>query len=386
LVLTWKNKMTTITQTMSKYDALETTARIRKSVTNIMHDLADIYNRQGFKALGYKSMTAYMEGEFPEISRSYLQYQLSAGRTINNIKDVTIVTSLPESTIRPIAKKKYLDKPDVQREIWQDAEAHANGQKPRAKDVEQAVKRYESITPQKPPSPTKKTMNRTNDNIEWAAWSWNPVTGCLHNCDYCYARDIADRFYPQKFKPTYHPERLTMPDNTKHGSPRWKNDTGHMKVFTCSMADLFGKWVPVEWINSVLETIERSPQWTFLLLTKFPARMAEFTYPANVWLGTTVDRQHAVKRAETAFQKIKASGFDGICWLSCEPMLERLTFDSLDMFDWIVIGGASKSSKTPEYKPPFEDIFHLYQQARASNCQIYMKTNLLGERVREYPK
>ena len=28
-------------------------------------------------------------------------------------------------------------------------------------------------------------------DIEWAQWSWNPVTGCLHSCSYCYARDIA---------------------------------------------------------------------------------------------------------------------------------------------------------------------------------------------------
>ena len=26
------------------------------------------------------------------------------------------------------------------------------------------------------------TFNQTNDNIEWAAWSWNPVTGCMHKC------------------------------------------------------------------------------------------------------------------------------------------------------------------------------------------------------------
>jgi hypothetical protein len=66
-------------------------------------------------------------------------------------------------------------------------------------------------------------------------------------------------------------------------------------------------------------------------------------------------------------------------------MLEQLTFSSLDMFDWVVMGGSSKSTQTPEYKPPFEDVLHLYAQARASDCQVYMKTNLLGERVREYP-
>lgn len=29
--------------------------------------------------------------------------------------------------------------------------------------------------------------------IEWADSTWNPVTGCLHGCEYCYARRIAER-------------------------------------------------------------------------------------------------------------------------------------------------------------------------------------------------
>jgi protein gp37 len=237
----------------------------------------------------------------------------------------------------------------------------------------------------------KPKMNKTNDNIEWAAWSWNPVTGCLHNCPYCYARDIANRFYPQGFEPTFHPGRLTAPDNTKAPTaPRWPGDVGYRNVFTCSMADLFGKWVPAGWIEAVLEAIARNPQWTFLLLSKFPIRMAEFDYPPNVWLGTSVDRQHAVHRAETAFTKIKESGFSGVCWLSCEPMLERLTFGSLDMFDWVVMGGASKSTQTPEYQPPSDDIAHLFAQARAAGCCVYQKTNLIAglpdeRRIREYP-
>ena len=30
--------------------------------------------------------------------------------------------------------------------------------------------------------------------IDWADASWNPVTGCKHGCEYCYARGIARRF------------------------------------------------------------------------------------------------------------------------------------------------------------------------------------------------
>lgn len=30
--------------------------------------------------------------------------------------------------------------------------------------------------------------------IDWADSTWNPVTGCRHSCEYCYARKIAERF------------------------------------------------------------------------------------------------------------------------------------------------------------------------------------------------
>lgn len=224
-----------------------------------------------------------------------------------------------------------------------------------------------------------KMNKQETDNIEWALWSWNPVTGCLHNCDYCYARDIANRFYPQGFAPSIVPARLSAPANTAVPAEAAHN-IGYKNVFTCSMADLFGKWVPSEWIEAVLDVVRNAPQWNFLFLTKFPIRMAEFDFPPNAWVGTSVDRQYAVDRAEKAFRKITA----GIKFLSCEPMLERLTFTSLDMFDWVIMGGSSKSTQTQEFRPPREWVNHLQAQARDAGCKIYEKTNLL-ERIREYP-
>ena len=35
-------------------------------------------------------------------------------------------------------------------------------------------------------------MDKTK--IEWCDSTWNPLTGCLHDCEYCYARKIANRF------------------------------------------------------------------------------------------------------------------------------------------------------------------------------------------------
>lgn len=224
------------------------------------------------------------------------------------------------------------------------------------------------------------------DNIEWARWSWNPVTGCNHGCPYCYARDISERFYPQKFAPSIIPSRLCAPSRTTPKSdPGWNavDKMGHKNVFTCSMADLFGKWVPTEWIESVMEQVYANKQWNFLFLSKFPQRMQEFEFPKNAWVGTTVDKQGAVARAEKAFEKINAS----VKWLSCEPMLERLTFNSLDMFNWVVIGGASRSSQTDEWFPPYTWIAHLMTQAEKVNAKVYMKDNLFGrnERIRQYP-
>lgn len=248
----------------------------------------------------------------------------------------------------------------------------------------------------------KAHFNAVNENIDWARWSWNPVTGCEHDCDYCYARDIAVRYYEQGFEPTFLPSRLAAPSRTRIPERTWKNlilpmaehrgpcreatdaelwEVAQWKnVFVCSMADLFGKWVPQEWIDAVFGEIRANPQWNFLCLTKFPQRMSTLAWPDNAWCGTTVDRQARVGTAERSFRNVRA----GVRWLSCEPLLERLTFSDLSMFDWVVIGASSKSTRTPEFQPPWEWVEHLMAQARAAGCAVYIKPNLKS-RPKEFP-
>ena len=73
----------------------------------------------------------------------------------------------------------------------------------------------ETQTKRRLESEGKSVFDHTNDNIEWASWTWNPVTGCQHGCPYCYARDIAARFYCKGgFEPKFHPDRQTSPANT----------------------------------------------------------------------------------------------------------------------------------------------------------------------------
>lgn len=242
------------------------------------------------------------------------------------------------------------------------------------------------LDPRNFPSNSQFTREET-DSIEWAQSSWNPITGCLHDCPYCYCPDLVARFpglYPDGFAPALRPFRLQAPRNTRVPD-QGKIDERYKNVFLCSMADLFGRWVFSEWIELVLSIAGDNPQWNFLCLTKSPKRIAEFDIPKNAWMGTTVDLQARVANAEEAFARLADAGVGGYRWLSVEPMLEPLKFQRLDLFHLIVIGGASRTSKTPEFPPPTSWWVDLYLAAKAAGCAVYMKKNLFGNRVLELP-
>lgn len=242
----------------------------------------------------------------------------------------------------------------------------------------------------------KAKFNSTTERIEWAKWSWNPVTGCKHGCKYCYAKDMANRYpdgFPNGFDPTFIEERLSAPLNTK--PPKTKSE-GDRNVFVCSMADLFGEWVPQEWIDKVIRACADSPQWTFIFLTKNPKRLLTIEWPDNAWVGTTVDCQKRVGPAVEVFSEFESMKQSGCCdagscptvkFLSCEPLREPLDFgdDGLAMFDWVIIGGQSKTSGSPAMQPEWEWVEKLHNDAREAGCSVYWKPNLTV-RPREYPR
>lgn len=249
------------------------------------------------------------------------------------------------------------------------------------------------------PQPSAKaTFNDSKGSgISWASWSWNPVTGCLHGCDYCYARAIANdekvrTAYPVGFTPLFHHERLDAPANTT--IPAAYRDDQHQecgdgtckicayrRVFVCSMADLYGRWVPDEWINQVHASMCANPQWQYITLTKFPARYVGLDMPPGAWVGTSVDEQKRVRIAENAFRQI-----DGVAvkWLSLEPLKEPLEFTDLSMFDWVVIGAQTQTQQpngaVPAFAPPFEWVARIVLQAREAGCRVHLKPNLVNGR------
>lgn len=252
--------------------------------------------------------------------------------------------------------------------------------------------------PKNPPS-----FNTANESIDWAWSTWNPVTGCLHGCNYCYAERIATNermaaVYPKGFEPVFHPYRLDAPKHAhqfteqeiikKARERRIDLDQAKLwakNVFVCSMADLFGKWVPDDWIMFVFDSVRKYPQWNYLFLTKYPQRLQAIgeklggSFPDNCWVGTTVDEQKRVKIAQDAFANIKAP----VKWLSLEPLLTNLEFTDLGMFDMVAIGGET-NGPTVTFTPEWNWVENIMNQARMSDTAVYFKENLLC-RPKELP-
>lgn len=207
-----------------------------------------------------------------------------------------------------------------------------------------------------------------NTKIEWTDMSWNPVTGCLTNCSYCYARAISKRF-GRSFSPKLHVERLTQPMKT----------TKPKRIFVCSMADLFGTWVPFNWIDQVLEIAKQCPQHTFQFLTKYPKRYQDIDWPINCWVGATATNQLAADVANVSMKEVNAD----IRYVSCEPLFTNVRLNGAIRYDWVIIGACTGRRV---FQPPRKWVNDLTADARKMGAALFYKPNLQGyPEIREFP-
>lgn len=238
-------------------------------------------------------------------------------------------------------------------------------------------------------------MNKTG--IEWADMTWNPVTGCLHGCDYCYARKVTERFgkpmkmrvvkhfdggqfinhiavkipgnpYPYGFEPTFLTYRLGEPARLK------KPQT----IFVGSMCDLFGNWVPDEVLDAVFEACHNAPQHRYLFLTKNPARygrlheLGKLPLKDNFWYGTTCT-------IRMPFLTFTGSGKGYNTFLSMEPLMGDLTsstYGGLGIFTkwWIV--GAMTGPGAEANKPKREWLDRIAEMADLWNIPLFFKDSI----------
>lgn len=275
---------------------------------------------------------------------------------------------------------------------------------------------------------------RARTKIDWCDASWNPVTGCLHGCEYCYARNIAYRFgavswetntenghdgdfydgtgenhvlnkpamrewksgkitkapYPFCFDPTFHRYKLDEPQ-------RWKKPR---TIFVCSMADLFGEWVPDGWIKQVFEACEAAPQHRYLFLTKNPTRLCKMasaykirrwnekhegkTHPQteayaqtlslpshdNWWFGSTLDSKNARRfQGDNHFNT----------FTSIEPLTENMDvgLGSFGSDEWVIIG-AETGNRKGKIIPKREWVENIVEAAQITGMKVFMKESLRG--------
>lgn len=220
-------------------------------------------------------------------------------------------------------------------------------------------------------------MNRTK--IEWTDLTWNPCTGCLHGCWYCYAKKLAQRFpkvFPRGFKPTFYPDRLLEP---------WKRKKP-AKIFVCSISDLFAPWIPRNWMETVIKYCWLCPvPHTFQFLTKHPEMIPPLPFPENFWMGTTVTMENQDWKK---ILKIKNTFARGVKFVSFEPLLGRLpSHVSLGGIDWIIIGKLTSSKKV---KLDYSWVHEIEAEAMLHKIPIFMKNNLKpefpGKLIQEFPK
>lgn len=257
--------------------------------------------------------------------------------------------------------------------------------------------------------------------IDWCDSTWNPVTGCLHGCEYCYARGIAKRFggandgevdyegeaiwtfegeetggihvldepynwysddgrtvrmapYPYYFDPTLHRYRLN--DYIKK---KGRN------IFVCSMADLFGAWVPDSWIEEVFAACENAPQHNYLFLTKNRKRyesVLDRYMPPNMWFGWSQTGPLGKDHSFFTHHSIQT-------FISIEPLLTPFEEFNIKGVEWVIVG-AETGRRKDKVIPKREWIENIVSESRAHNIPVFMKSSLAeiwGEPlIQEFPK
>lgn len=206
-------------------------------------------------------------------------------------------------------------------------------------------------------------------SIEWTEVTWNPVTGCYkisQGCKHCYAERMAGRLklmgsarYTNGFEPTLHWDLVDQPR-------RWNKPR---TVFVNSMSDLFQVDVPLEFIAAVFKTMVETPQHTYQVLTKRSDRLLQLAphlpWPANVWMGVSVEDARVVDRVRD-LQQVPAK----VRFLSCEPLIGPLDDLPLAGIHWVIVGGESG----PQARPMNADwVESIHDQARQAGSAFFFK-------------
>lgn len=223
--------------------------------------------------------------------------------------------------------------------------------------------------------------------IGWCDITLNPISGCLNNCPYCYARKMAHRLkgrygYPEDepFKPAFHPDKLQDIYNLRGAGKR---------VFLDSMSDWGSYGVKTDWIGACIDAIREKPEHTFLVLTKRPSMLVStlinmFGIPENLWIGVSVTCQEDVQRIYDLNWMMPDTCKNR--FVSFEPLHGPIEAD-LSGIGWVIIGAESGNRKG-KIVPENEWAYRLVEYARNLEIPVFVKDNFAKAKIhsKEFPR
>jgi protein gp37 len=217
-----------------------------------------------------------------------------------------------------------------------------------------------------------------NSRIEWTTHTFNPWWGCVKlspACKHCYAEAWAKRV-GQDVWGISSSRRFF---GEKHWAEPFKWNAAaeasgeRARVFCASMADVFEDRVELGvWREKLWALIEATPALDWLLLTKRIERVASSVpwkqkWPANVWIGTTVENQVWAEKRLPKLVQLPAS----VRFISAEPLLGPVDLSRWILsIDWVITGGESGPKARPSSPSWFRGLLN---QCMAAEVPFHFK-------------
>lgn len=224
-------------------------------------------------------------------------------------------------------------------------------------------------------------------SIEWTDRTINPIrarhrqSGAVGHfcqkisteCANCYASNFQKRFHMPDFpsgpfdKPRTIDDRgcVSIDDEIELFFDQSRLDEvlarkKPTKWFWCDMTDVFGAWVPEEWINRCFHVMEHTSQHTHQVLTKRVDRLRDYLnwrwgpredgagsrIPAkNIWAGVSVGNQATADKRREAFRDTRSA----VKFVSYEPAVGPVDWTGWEFVQQIISGGESGPGARPAH-------------------------------------
>lgn len=220
----------------------------------------------------------------------------------------------------------------------------------------------------------------SSTKIAWCDRTWNPFQGCTRvspGCAHCYMH-AAKKRYGQDPSTVVRSSDATF---RKPLSREWRENPG--RVFSCSWSDFFHCGAD-PWRDDAWDIIRRTPEQTYLLLTKRPQRIAKHLprdwgdgWP-HVWLGVTAEDQRRWDERVPLLSQVPAM----TRFVSVEPLLEAVRPHGVKHIDWVIVGCESG----PRHRPMELDwVRRIRDACAASGTAFFFKQAFFGSKLVETP-